>query len=101
LNADLDLLPEYLHYHDDGCEFDESCLNCHLPLCVHDETRGRQRWHKSQRDGRIVRLYNQGKNVKELAAIFGVSTRTIHRVLGKRLPPARQYPENMEGKDAE
>ena len=100
LDAALDLLPEYLHYRDEGCEFDESCLNCHLPLCIHDEARGKQQWLKNQRDGRIIRLYARGRKVKELAAIFGVSTRTVQRVLKQKLPETQQYPEQREGQDA-
>jgi len=100
LDAALDLLPEYLHYRDEGCEFDESCLNCRLPLCIHDEARGKQHWLTNQRDGRIIKLYAQGRNMKELAAIFGVSVRTVRRALQKRLPETQQYPEDMEGRDA-
>jgi len=81
-DTELDLPPEYCHYHDDGCEFGDSCLNCPLPKCVYDEPRGRQRWLKRQRDKEIARLFNkEGKRVKELASIFGVSQRTVQRAL--------------------
>jgi hypothetical protein len=63
LDAELDLKPEYCHYRDEGCELGESCLNCRLPICVHDEPRGRQRWLKqelSQKNGRLtVELSNE------------------------------------------
>ena len=81
LNIEIDLPPEYLHYQDEGCELDASCLNCHLPLCVYDEPGGKQRWLKKQRDREIVRLFEQGRNVKELAEMFGLSRRTVQRAL--------------------
>jgi len=83
---ELDLPPEYCHYRDEGCELARSCLNCPFPKCIYDEPRGRQRWLKGQRDGEIVqRFYAEGKGVKELALVFGVSRRTVQRALKKRI----------------
>ena len=79
--AALDLPPEYCHYHDEGCEFADSCLNCPLPMCVYDEPRGKQRFLKRQRAGEMARLFTEGKGTRELAQIFGVSQRTIQRTL--------------------
>jgi hypothetical protein len=79
---ELDLPPEYCHYRDEGCEFADSCLNCPFPRCIYDESRGRQRWLKGQRDREIVRrFYIEGRGVKELALQFGVSQRTVQRTL--------------------
>ena len=79
---ELDLPPEYCHYQDNGCEFADSCLNCPLPKCIYDQPGGRQRWLKGLRDRDIVRLASsEGKGVKELATRFGVSQRTVQRVL--------------------
>ena len=78
----LDLLPEYCHYQDGGCEFASSCLNCPFPQCIYDQPWGRQRWLKKLRAGEIIRLFAvEGKGVKELATMFGVSQRTIQRAL--------------------
>jgi hypothetical protein len=33
--SDLDLLPEYCRYQDDGCEFADACLNCPFPDCIY------------------------------------------------------------------
>jgi len=83
---ELDLLPEYCHYRDEGCEFASSCLNCPLSKCIYDEPGGRQRWLKRQRDRQIVRLFTvKGKKVKELALMFGISQRTVQRVLKNSL----------------
>jgi len=81
-HIELDLLPEYCRYKDGGCEFAGSCLNCPFPKCIYDEPGGRQRWLKELRDKDMVMLFtSEGKGVKELARIFGVSRRTVQRVL--------------------
>jgi AraC-like DNA-binding protein len=78
----LDLPPEYHHYQDEGCEFAESCLNCPLPVCIYEEPGGRQRLLKRQRAREMTRLFtDEGKGVKELAQIYGVSRRTVQRAL--------------------
>ena len=83
---ELDLPPEYWHYRDEGCEFADSCLNCPLTECIYDEPGGRQRWLKRQRDRQIVRLFTtEGKRVKELALMFGLSQRTVQRTLKNSL----------------
>ena len=80
--TELDLPPEYCHYRDEGCEFASSCLHCPLPKCIYDQPRGRQRWLKRQRDREIVRQFTTGgKGVKELAAMVGISQRTVQRRL--------------------
>ena len=78
---EADLKPEYCHYRDEGCEYAKACLECPFPQCLYDEPRGRQRWMKQTRDKEIKRLFNDGKKVKELAMVFGVSQRTIQRAL--------------------
>ena len=80
-NNELDLPPEYCHYQDEGCEFAASCLNCPFPQCIYEQPRGRQRWLKKVRTGEVMRLFTEGKGVKELATMFGVSQRTIQRAL--------------------
>jgi hypothetical protein len=71
--SDLDLLPEYCRYQDDGCEFADSCLNCPFPECIYAQPGGRQQWLKKLRDKEVLQLQtSQGKGVKELAEMFGV-----------------------------
>ena len=77
-----DFKPEYCHYHDEGCDYAEACLKCPFPQCLYDEPGGRQRWLKRARDREIKRLFKSGRRVKELAALFGISRRTIQRALG-------------------
>jgi hypothetical protein len=76
-----DLKPEFCHYRDEGCEYAKACLDCPFPQCLFDEPRGRQQWMKQTRDREIKRLFDTGSKVKELAALFGVSERTIQRAL--------------------
>ena len=101
--TELDLRPEYCHYRDEGCELAESCLNCPLPKCIYDQPRGRQRWLKSLRDREIVRLANsEGKGIKELALRFGVSQRTVQRILKNylsTLSPVSPSPSKGKGRD--
>lgn len=82
ISVELDLPPEYCHYRDEGCELANSCLNCPLQQCIYDRPGGKQRWLKGQRDKEIVRLFSSdGKEIRELAVIFGISQRTVQRAL--------------------
>ena len=81
-NIESDLLPEYYHYRDEGCEFAKSCLDCPFPKCVYEQPGGRQRWLKRLRDKEMARvLTTEGKGAKELALRFGISQRTVQRAL--------------------
>lgn len=79
MNELLDLLPEELDYRDEGCELAPSCLGCPFDRCRYDD------WErhpaKSLRDSHIVLLHAQGSPVIELARRFGLSTRTVQRIL--------------------
>jgi AraC-like DNA-binding protein len=51
-------------------------------VCVYDEPGGKQRFLKRRRALGMARLHrNENKTVGELAAIFGVSVRTVQRAL--------------------
>lgn len=78
---ELDLLPELCHYRDEGCDLAASCLNCTFSQCIYEQPRGHQHWLKALRDKEIARQFNEGRKVKELARNFGVSQRTMQRVL--------------------
>lgn len=80
-NDESDLLPEYCHYKDEGCEFAPSCLECPFVRCVYDAPGGKQHFVKELRDQEILSLYTTGKEARELAEIFGISQRTVHRAL--------------------
>ena len=96
-----DFLPEYCHYRDEGCDLADSCLTCPFPQCIYDKPGGRQHWLKELRDREITRLFiSEGKGVKELASMFGVSQRTIQRALKSSLStfPSRSYRKEGEEK---
>ena len=81
-----DLPLEFCRYRDEGCDLAASCLNCLFPQCVYEQPGGRQHWLKMMRNREIVRQFTkEGKAIKELALIFGVSTRMVQRALGKTL----------------
>jgi DNA-binding transcriptional ArsR family regulator len=85
-NAEMDLLPEYCRYRDQGCELADSCLDCPFSQCIYDQPGGRQHWLKRARDREITRKYTtEDKGVKELALEFGVSQRTVQRALKKTI----------------
>ena len=79
-NSDL---PENCRYDDKGCSLSGSCLKCPFTRCVYDLPRGGSRLLKAARDKEIVRLFAAGNTVVALSAKFGVSQRTIYRVLKK------------------
>ena len=79
---DLDLLPEHQQYKDDGCDLAASCLNCPFERCIYDQPGGKQRWLKKLRVKEMTKLFTtEGKGIRELALMFGVSPRTVQRAL--------------------
>ncbi len=95
-----DALPEHSQYRDDGCELFPSCLNCPLPLCRYDQPGGVRRLRTKARDKEIVRLRRRGHlPVDALAHRFGVSRRTIFRILERNAHPkavARPQPDGHQ-----
>jgi len=80
--ARIDALPEYVDYEDRGCDLYPSCLRCPLPKCRYDEPGGAAAMLRGGRDANIVRLAERdGMTVDRLAEMFGLSRRTIFRVL--------------------
>ena len=81
----MDRLPELTIYPDNGCDLHPSCLTCPLPRCRYDDPGWLQREERGQRDTELLELNaKHSLPVPELAAHFGVSTRTVHRVLSRR-----------------
>ncbi len=59
-----------------------SCFKCPFRKCVLEEKGvGASGMRKRKRDEEILRRYQQGESVNELAASLGVHPRTIQRVL--------------------
>ena len=78
--TERDLLPEYEHYRDEGCDLFPSCLDCPLPRCRYDEPQGKQ-IRKELRNVEIARLHAGGSPIRELTERYGVSRRTIYRAI--------------------
>ncbi len=77
-----DDLPEYCQYHDDGCQYAPSCLNCPFERCIYDEPGGKQGHNRKMRDREMVRIFTEEKKgIAELAGMFAVSRRTVQRAL--------------------
>ncbi len=78
----LDALPENTEYRDGGCDLYPSCLRCPLPQCRYDDPGGAAAMLRTGRDASILRLSERdGVPVERLAQMFGLSRRTVFRVL--------------------
>jgi hypothetical protein len=79
-----DALPEHTQYIDGGCDLHPSCLTCPLVRCRYDEPGGARKLRSDERDRAILRLHRQGSlKVEAVARSFGVSRRTVFRVLAR------------------
>jgi len=82
LSIELDLLPEHLHYRDEGCGMSPSCLACPLARCIYDTPHGKQALLKRRRNNEMERVYREERlSYREMARLFKVSKRTVQRVL--------------------
>ena len=76
-----DTLPENTRYKDDGCDASVTCLECPLSLCKYDDPGWLQRENRRTRDDEIFRLRSQQIPVADISKRFGISTRTVHRIV--------------------
>ena len=80
--AAADDASESYYYEDNGCEASDSCLDCPLPRCKHDDPAWYRRNRRLARDFRIVHvMQKEALSVEETARRFAVTPRTIFRVL--------------------
>jgi hypothetical protein len=78
LDAESDLLPEFSHYQDEGCDLAPSCLDCPFTECKEDQPHGRDKLSKKDRNAEIVRLHLvKKKSLQYLADKFHLDRRTI------------------------
>jgi hypothetical protein len=78
----LDRVPELTHYRDEGCRFWRACLSCPFPRCVFEVPGGPGRAIHAFRDGEIRRMYAVGVPPAEIADRFGITRRSVYRILG-------------------
>jgi hypothetical protein len=76
-----DTLPENTRYKDDGCEVSMSCLGCPLALCKYDDPGWMQSGNRRTRDNEIFQLRQGRVPISEISQRFGISTRTVHRIV--------------------
>ena len=66
---------------DTGCKLYPSCLNCPLPKCTEDDG-GSLRWARNRtRNLEFIERFRKGESISDIAEAFGVSIRTIQRVM--------------------
>lgn len=80
----VDAPPEYYPYKDTGCDAYPSCLACPLPRCKYDDPGWLQRERRLLRDRALLSLHGaNGRSVEELARDFGISERTVFRIISR------------------
>jgi hypothetical protein len=82
--ARRDALPEHTQYTDSGCSLHPSCLTCPLLRCRYDEPGGARRLLSGERDRSIRALQRDRVPINSIAARFGISRRTVFRVLARQ-----------------
>ncbi len=83
----LDHLPEFITYKDAGCDMHPSCLTCPLPRCRYDEPGWLLKEERTTRNTEILKFRVAAQvSVDDLANRFGVSVRTVHRILQQAAP---------------
>lgn len=92
-----DTLPENTRYRDDGCEVSATCVNCPLPVCKYDDPGWLRRENRHDRDVEILQRRDEGLPVPDIARRFGLSTRTVHRVLQRGAPGPVSSGEDESG----
>ena len=90
-----DALPEFTRYRDDGCDIHPNCLTCPLARCRYDEPGGLRALVNAHRDREIVEMRLSGAGVGELAGRFGLSRRSVFRILSG--PAYRRANGNGDG----
>jgi len=76
-----DLLPEHIQYRDSGCEVSPSCLACPLPVCRYEVRGGLAAILREPRDAQVWAAHRAGAGVDRLCRQFGLSRRTVFRIL--------------------
>lgn len=67
---------------DDGCHFWRHCLSCPFPSCLFEIPGGPLRALTRYRDEEIRRRFAAGEPAPQLANAYGMTKRSIYRVLG-------------------
>lgn len=75
------LLGEFDHYLDTGCEVSPACLSCPLPECKHDNPVAHAAYMQQQRDIEMVaEIERDGLSGVQAGLRFGITSRTVFRI---------------------
>ncbi len=78
----VDVVPEFYHYEDTGCEVSSSCLDCPLSRCKYDDPVWYQRNRRLARDFKVwTAIERENLTVEAAAERFSVTARTIFRII--------------------
>ena len=89
----VDSTPEYCLYEDTGCEISDSCLNCPLPRCKHDDPVWYEKTRRLAKDWKMVSAILQEQlTAEEAAERFSITIRTVFR----RMERCREAMTNLE-----
>lgn len=72
-------IPDGRDYADTGCHVHPACLSCPLPACIYDAPQERRANPHTLRDLNI-RALRGILSVRQLAAIYGVTPRSVYRI---------------------
>jgi hypothetical protein len=91
----VDALPEYLAFRDMGCDLSPTCLRCPLERCRYDEPGGAARLMRGSRDGAVCERRAEGAAIEKLATEFGLSRRSVFRILAAGRQEARRREKRL------
>lgn len=78
-------------YKDIGCNLAPSCLNCPLPICKYDRPKQDQGSEGKQKDLETLKIMrSEGLTKVQAAKRFGVTERTIYRILSRNPSERRE-----------
>ncbi|OBW61977.1 helix-turn-helix domain-containing protein [Dehalococcoides mccartyi] len=63
---------------DDGCEYAKSCLNCHLPNCIWDTDRWKDRVQIRGKFDEWKELHIKGETASSISSKLGISVDTCY-----------------------
>ncbi len=83
-NPTVDAVPELYPYEDTGCEVTDSCLNCPLPRCKHDDPEWYQKNRRLAKDWKMyTTIETERLTAEEAADRFSVTVRTVFRIVSR------------------
>jgi hypothetical protein len=96
LAAEMDFLPEFCHYHDEGCELAPSCLECTFTVCAEDSLVGTPTAARSLRDAAFLKMHFETNiSAEKLARRFHIGRATAYRILSAAQKQHGRFSSNI------